>query len=103
MKDITEKVLYDEETLAKRVNELGIEISRDYIGKNLLLVSVLKGSVIFMADLMRAIDIECEIDFMSISSYGNEFKSSGQVKIIKDLDRNIEGFDILIVEDILDS
>ena len=103
MKDITERILIDEDSIAKRVKELGEQITHDYDGKNLLLVSVLKGSVIFMADLMRAIDTECEIDFMSISSYGNEFKTSGQVKIIKDLDRDIEGYDLLIIEDILDS
>lgn len=98
-----EKVLVTEEELKEKVNELGKKISEDYKGKNLLLVSILKGSVAFMADLMRAITIPCQIDFMSVSSYGSGVKSSGVVKIIKDIDIEIEGYDILIVEDILDS
>lgn len=102
VKDI-EKVYYSEETLAEIVNRLGKQISEDYKDKNLLLVSVLKGSVIFMADLMRAITVPCEIDFMCVSSYQSGTKSSGVVKIIKDLDINLEGKDVLIVEDILDS
>jgi len=98
-----QEVLYSEETIAEMVKRVGAEISRDYKGKNLLLVSVLKGSVAFMADLMRAIDIPVRIDFMSVSSYGSGTKTSGVVKIIKDLDIELEGYDILIVEDILDS
>lgn len=97
------KVLLSEEQLAQKVQELGAQISRDYQGKKLLMVSVLKGSVVFMADLMRAITIPCEIDFMSVSSYGAGVKTSGIVKITKDLDINLEGTDLLIVEDILDS
>ena len=102
IKDIQE-VLYSEETIAAMVKRVGAEITRDYEGKNLLLVSVLKGSVAFMADLMRAIEIPARIDFMSVSSYGSGVKTSGVVKIIKDLDINLEGYDIVIVEDILDS
>ncbi len=98
-----EKVYYSEEHLAEIVRNLGKQISEDYKDKNLLLVSVLKGSVIFMADLMRAITIPCEIDFMCVSSYQSGTVSSGAVKIIKDLDINLEGKDVLIVEDILDS
>lgn len=98
-----EKIYYSEERLAEIVAKLGKQISEDYKEKNLLLVSVLKGSVIFMADLMRAITVPCEIDFMCVSSYQNGTKSSGVVKIIKDLDINLEGKDVLIVEDILDS
>ncbi|MBR6785003.1 MAG: hypoxanthine phosphoribosyltransferase [Clostridia bacterium] len=98
-----EKVYYSEEQLANIVAKLGKQISEDYKDKNLLLVSVLKGSVIFMADLMRAITVPCEIDFMCVSSYQSGTKSSGVVKIIKDLDINLEGKDVLIVEDILDS
>lgn len=98
-----EKVYYSEQTLREIVERLGKQISDDYKGKNLLLVSVLKGSVIFMADLMRAITIPCAIDFMCVSSYANKTESSGVVKIIKDLDINLEGWDVLIVEDILDS
>ena len=98
-----ERVLISEEELAKIVKDLGARISEDYKDKDLLLVSVLKGSVIFMADLMREIKIPCNIDFMAVSSYGSGTKSSGVVKIIKDLDSSIEGKDLLIVEDILDS
>lgn len=97
------KVLISEKELAKKVCELGDQISKDYAGKNLLMVSVLKGSVVFMADLMRAVTVECQIDFMSVSSYGAGAKTSGVVKIVKDLDINLAGFDLLIVEDILDS
>ncbi len=102
LKDI-EKVYYSEETLREIVAELGKKISEDYKDKNLLLVSVLKGSVVFMADLMREITVPCEIDFMCVSSYKDGTTSSGAVKIIKDLDINLEGKDVLIVEDILDS
>lgn len=101
-KDI-EKVLLSEEEIKEIVARLGKEITEDYKDKNLLVVSVLKGSVMIMADLLRAIKIPCKIDFMSVSSYGSGTKSSGSVKIIKDLDINLEGYDILIVEDILDS
>lgn len=98
-----EKVLISEEELSEIVKDLGQKISEDYKDKDLLLVSVLKGSVMFMADLMREITIPCNIDFMAVSSYGSGSKSSGVVKIIKDLDKSIEGKDLLIVEDILDS
>ena len=98
-----EKVYYSEEQLDENENRLGKQISEDYKDKNLLLVSVLKGSVIFMADLMRAITVPCAIDFMCVSSYANKTESSGVVKIVKDLDLNLEGYDLLIVEDILDS
>ena len=103
MFDDIEKVLITEEELHNLVTDLGRKISEDYKDKDLLLVSVLKGSVIFMADLMRAITIPCNIDFMAVSSYGAGTKTSGVVKIIKDLDKSIEGKDLLIVEDILDS
>ena len=97
------KVLITEEELRECVKKLGEQISRDYQGKNLLMVSVLKGSVVFMSDLMRSITIPAQIDFMSVSSYGSGVKTSGVVKIIKDLDQQLEGKDLLIVEDILDS
>ena len=103
IKDDVKKVLYSEEQLAKRVKEMAEEISKDYAGKDLLVVGILKGSVLFTSDLIKNISIPCEIDFMAVSSYGNGTKTSGAVKIIKDLDRNIEGYDLLIVEDILDS
>lgn len=97
------KTMIGEEELQEKVKELGAQITKDYEGKKLLLVSILKGSVIFMADLMRAIDTYCRIDFMSVSSYGSGVKTSGVVKIVKDLDIDIQGYDLLIVEDILDS
>lgn len=101
LNDIKE-IWYTKEQLQEMINRLGAEISRDYKDKNLLLVSILKGSVITMADLMRAITIPCAIDFMVVSSYfGNS--STGRVKIIKDLDIDVSNFDLLIVEDILDS
>lgn len=102
LEDIKE-VLFSEEDLKAIVKRLGAQISEDYKDRKLLMVSVLKGSVMIMADLMREITIPCEIDFMSVSSYGNDTKTSGIVRILKDLDRNIEGYDLLIVEDILDS
>ena len=97
-------ILVSEDALKAKVNELGTQISRDYAGKDLLLVSILKGSVVFMADLMRAVQIPCAIDFMVVSSYGGANTSStGLVKIIKDLDADLTGRDVLIVEDILDT
>lgn len=101
-KDIL-KVLLTEEEIKNKVSEIGEQISKDYNGKKLLLVSILKGSVVFMADLMRSIKIPAHIDFMAVSSYGSGVKTSGVVKIIKDLDIDLKGYDILIVEDILDS
>ena len=97
------EVLVDEESLRTRVAVLGEEISTDYAGRELLLVGVLKGAVFFMADLMRELSIPCEIDFMAISSYGAATDSSGVVRILKDLDINIAGRDVLVVEDIIDS
>ncbi len=100
--DIAE-ILYTEEMLKEAVTKLGKQISEDYKDKNLFMVSVLKGSLVFMADLMRAIDIPCSIDFLSVSSYGSGTKTSGEVRMIKDLDCPLENKDLLIVEDILDS
>ena len=97
-----EEVLFSKELLKETVGSLGAQISADYKDKNLLMVSILKGSVVFMSDLMRAVTIPCEIDFMAVSTY-NGIKSSGTVRILKDLDRDIRGYDVLIVEDILDS
>lgn len=98
-----EKVLYSEEELEAICKRLGEQISEDYKDKNLLLVSVLKGSVVFMGDLMRSISVPCRIDFMAVSSYGSGTESTGRVKIKKDLDIDISGYDLLVVEDILDS
>jgi hypoxanthine phosphoribosyltransferase len=97
------EILIDAEALQARIRELGQEITQDYAGKELLLVGVLKGAVFFMADLMRSVDVPCEIDFMAISSYGASTDSSGVVRILKDLDINIEGRDVLVIEDIIDS
>ena len=99
-----ERILVSEEQLKAKVAELGDQITRDYEGRQLVLVSILKGSVVFMADLMRAIHMSCSIDFMVVSSYGGANTSStGLVKIIKDLDQDLTGKDLLIVEDILDT
>jgi hypoxanthine phosphoribosyltransferase len=97
------EILIDEDALSARVAELGAEVSIDYQGRDLLLIGVLKGAVFFMADLMRHITVPCEVDFMAISSYGDSTDSSGIVRILKDLDINIEGRDVLVVEDIIDS
>ncbi len=98
-----ETILFDEEEIARIVQRMGAEIARDYEGKDLVLVAVLRGAVVFMGDLMRAIDAPLSIDFMAVSSYGANAKSSGVVRIVKDLDMDIKGRDVLIVEDILDS
>ncbi len=98
-----EEVLIDEVQLQARIAELGDEISEDYAGRELLLIGILKGAVFFMADLMRRLRVPCEIDFMAISSYGAATDSSGVVRILKDLDINIESRDVLVVEDIIDS
>ena len=103
MKDDIGEVLFSEEKIASIVRNMGRQSSEDYVGKNLFMVSVLKGSLVFMADLMRAVTIPCSIDFLSVSSYGNGTASSGEVRILKDLDCSLEGKDLLIVEDILDS
>jgi hypoxanthine phosphoribosyltransferase len=97
------EVLVSEGDLQRRVAELGKQIARDYAGKPLLLVGVLKGAVFFLSDLMRHIDIPVEVDFMAVASYGSATDSSGVVRILKDLDAAIEGRDVLIVEDIVDS
>jgi hypoxanthine phosphoribosyltransferase len=97
------EVLVQKDELEHRVRQLGAEISRDYEGRDLLLVGVLKGAVFFLSDLMRRIEIPCEVDFMAVASYGSATDSSGVVRILKDLDTPIEGRDVLIVEDIVDS
>jgi len=97
------EVLIDEESLRARVVELGVEISEDYEGRDLLLVGVLKGAIFFISDLMRELTVPCEVDFMAISSYGAATDSSGVVRILKDLEINISGRDVLVVEDIIDS
>ena len=103
MKQDILEVLFTEEQLREKVAELGARITADYQGKNPLIVSVLKGSYVFMADLTRQIDTKCNIDFMVVSSYGSGTKTSGEVQIIKDIGSKIEGRDLIIVEDILDS
>lgn len=103
MTDDIERILITEQQLAQRVRELGTQISRDYAGQDLFLVAVLKGSIVFMADLMRQISIPHSIDFMATSSYGASTRSSGVVQILKDLEESIEGRHVLIIEDIIDS
>jgi len=97
------EVLIDADALRARIGELGEDISSYYAGQDLLLIGVLKGAVFFMADLMRHLSVPCEVDFMAISSYGAQTDSSGVVRILKDLDINIEGRNVLVVEDIIDS
>lgn len=97
------EVIVDADALAARIAELGADITRDYEGRAPLLVGVLKGAFVFMADLAREIDLPVEFDFMAVSSYGNATKSSGVVRIVKDLDLDLTGRDVLIVEDIIDS
>ncbi|MBO9597342.1 hypoxanthine phosphoribosyltransferase [Cohnella panacarvi] len=98
-----QEVLYSEEVIRKKVQELGAAVSREYAGRNPLVICVLKGAFIFMADLSKNITIPIELDFMAVSSYGNSTRSSGEVKIIKDLDTSVDGRDVIIVEDIIDS
>src|SRR5689334_19016346 len=101
--DAIGEILVPAEDLERRVRELAADVSRDYQGKDLVLVGVLKGAVFFLSDLMRHLDVPCEVDFMAVASYGSATKSSGVVRILKDLDAVIEGRDVLIVEDIVDS
>jgi hypoxanthine phosphoribosyltransferase len=103
VKDLLGETVVEADQLQARVRELGAEISTDYAGRDLLLLGVLKGAVFFLADLMRSIEGPCELDFMAVSSYGSLTDSSGVVRILKDLDAPIEGKDVLIVEDIVDS
>ncbi|WP_024614203.1 hypoxanthine phosphoribosyltransferase [Clostridium sp. Ade.TY] len=103
MREDVKKILFDEKQLSEKVKELGSKISEDYKGKDLLVVGVLKGSVLFASDLIKNITIPCEIDFMAVSSYGNSTETSGVVRILKDLDHSIEGKHVLLVEDIVDS
>lgn len=98
-----ESIMFTKEQIAARIGELAAQLDKEYAGKTPLMVGILKGSVMFYADLLRAMTIPVEMDFMAISSYGAGSKSSGEVKLIKDLDRKIEGRDVIIVEDIIDS
>jgi hypoxanthine phosphoribosyltransferase len=97
------EILVQRDELAHRVETLAAEISRDYEGRTLLLIGVLKGAMFFLSDLMRRIEVDCEVDFMAVASYGSSTSSSGVVRILKDLDGSIEGRDVLIIEDIIDS
>lgn len=103
MQNDMESVLFSEEKLAERTQELADEISKEYKDKNPLMIGILKGAMPFMSDLVKRMDIYLELDFMDVSSYGNATTSSGEVKILKDLDTNVEGRDVIIVEDIIDS
>jgi hypoxanthine phosphoribosyltransferase len=101
--DAIGEILVQRDELARRVRELAAEVSRDYADRDLILIGVLKGAVFFLADFMRQLEVECELDFMAVSSYGSSTDSSGIVRILKDLDSPISGKDVLIVEDIVDS
>ena len=103
LRDDVKEILISEEQLKEMVARLGREITEEYKDKNLLMIGILKGCVVFMSDLMRAVDLKCRIDFMAVSSYGSGTQSSGNVRIVKDLDINLEGYDVLLIEDILDS
>src|SRR5690554_6535649 len=103
MENLIKDILVEEEQIRKRVAELGEKITEDYKGKDLILVGILKGAVIFMSDLARNIRIPIGMDFMAVSSYGRSSTSTGEVRIIKDLDASVENKDILIVEDIIDT
>lgn len=103
MEDFVKEVLVTEEEIETKVKELGEQINKDYEGRNLMLVGILKGAVIFMSDLARNINMPVEMDFMAVSSYGDSSTSTGVVRLLKDLDSSIEGKDILIVEDIIDT
>ena len=103
MEEVVERVLLSEDEIKNRIKEIAKKLDEDYKGKRPLMVAILKGSVMFFADLIREMKSEISIDFMAISSYGNGAKSSGEVKMIKDLDGKIEGKDVIIVEDIIDS
>jgi hypoxanthine phosphoribosyltransferase len=103
LEEAIERILVDADTIQARISAIGAEIADAYRGQDLLLISVLKGSIIFMADLIRAVNLPHEIDFMATSSYGAGTKSSGVVRILKDLNKSIEGRNVLIVEDIIDS
>lgn len=103
MREHIKEVLFSETQIVEKVKELATQISEDYKDKNLVVVGVLKGSVVFTAELIKYITVPCELDFMAVSSYGNSAETSGIVRILKDLDSDIEGKDILIVEDIVDT
>ena len=103
MRDDIQSILLTEEEIRRRVHEMGAEITRDYAGKEPLFVGVLKGCFVFMADLLRQVELPCSMDFMAVSSYGNATSTTGAVKINKDLSKDIQGQDVIIVEDILDS
>ena len=97
------EIIVQADELQHRIKEMAAEVSRDYAGKDLLLIGVLKGAVFFLADLMRQLDMHCEVDFMAVASYGSSTESSGVVRILKDLDIPLEGRHVLVVEDIIDS
>jgi hypoxanthine phosphoribosyltransferase len=97
------KVMYSREQIAQRVKEIGAQINKDYAGEKLLLVGVLKGACLFLSDLARSIELDCSFDFISVSSYGSGKTSSGEVKLVKDVDTSLQGRNVIVVEDILDT
>jgi len=98
-----EEILVDRAAIARRIEELGAQLTRDYVGRDLLMVGILKGAVMFLVDLARAVPLPLAIDFMAISSYGASTQTSGVVRILKDLDESVDGKDVLVVEDIVDT
>lgn len=103
MDNLIKEVLYTKEEISEKVKELAAQLNKDYAGKKVLCVGILKGSVVFLSDIIREMTCEVEIDFMAVSSYGNSTKSSGIVRILKDLNYDIEGKDVVIIEDIIDT
>ena len=101
--DDVEEILLDGETIARRVRELGADLTRDYTGRRPVFISVLKGALVFLADLMREVQLPVSIDFMEVSSYGSGTETTGQVRILKDLSASIEGREVVLVEDIIDT
>ena len=102
-RDVVGEIMITQEQITKRAEELGAQITRDYEGEEIVLIGILRGAVLWMGDIMKHVDLDMTIDFMAVSSYGASTKSSGVVKIVKDLDSDIEGKNVIIVEDIVDS
>lgn len=103
IKKIMKELIYDQDQITERIKEMGLEITEDYKGKDLIVIGILRGAIFFMTDLLKEIELPVTIDFMALSSYGDSSKSSGVVRILKDLEEDIEGKDVLVVEDIVDT
>ena len=103
IKKVMKELIYDQDQILERIEEMGDEITKDYKGKDLIVIGILRGAIFFMTDLLKEIELPLTIDFMALSSYGDSSKSSGVVRILKDLEEDIEGKDVLVVEDIVDT